>query len=54
MNITIDITACGRSLMCNICKKRKELKIESCMWYSMNGLLHGPGLKAWKVTNYIA
>ena len=39
--------------MCN--EKRKELKIESCGTATvMNGLLHGVGLKAWKVTNYIA
>ena len=39
--------------MCN--GKRKELKIESCgTATTMNELLHGLGLKAWKVTNHVA
>ena len=39
--------------MCN--EKRKELKIEPCATATaMNGLLHGVGLKTWKVTNYVA
>ena len=39
--------------MCNE-KERTELKIESCgTATAINGLSHGLGLKAWKVTNYI-